>query len=72
MFHTVDEDFEHFLSYSGMRNEPQDTLRKLYLAFKAAWDPCQSAQQRRAAELPSSDEAGAQADDSQNSKSAIG
>ena len=44
MFHTVDEDFDHFLSYSGMRNEPQDTLRKLYIAFKAAWDPCHSAQ----------------------------
>jgi len=31
-----------------------------------------AAQQRRAAELPSSAEAGAQADDNQNSKSAIG
>lgn len=39
MLHTVDEDFEHFLSYSNLRNEPKETRQKMYLAFNAAWEP---------------------------------
>ena len=46
-------------------------VNQLSMLAASVADRC-AAQQRRAAELPSSAEAGAQADDSQNSKSAIG
>jgi hypothetical protein len=39
MSHTVEEDFEHFLSYSGLRSQPQETIDKLFKAFVAAWEP---------------------------------
>ena len=39
MNHTVEEDFEHFLSYSGLRNNPQDVVEKMKIAFEAAWSP---------------------------------
>lgn len=44
MKHTVEEDFEHFLSYSGYWKEDEETKIKLMDAFKAAWEPaeCQS------------------------------
>ncbi|MDP1624467.1 MAG: hypothetical protein Q8L64_01730 [bacterium] len=35
--HTVQEDFEHFLSYSGLFSEDQSVKDKLFLAFEAAW-----------------------------------
>ena len=34
--HTPDEDFEHFLIYSGMRAEPPEIIAKLRQAFDAA------------------------------------
>lgn len=37
--HTVHEDFEHFLSYSGLRKEPQSVIDKMRMAFEAAWEP---------------------------------
>ena len=39
MSHTLEEDFAHFLSYSKMSGESQEVKDKLYLAFKAAWEP---------------------------------
>lgn len=36
--HTLDEDFEHFLSYSNLSNEPVATLAKLRLAYAANWN----------------------------------
>jgi hypothetical protein len=38
MPHTMEEDFQHFLTYSGLRNEPSDVIDKLRLAFEGAWD----------------------------------
>lgn len=36
--HTVDEDFEHFLTYSGFgQTETPETIAKLKQAFEAAW-----------------------------------
>ena len=38
--HSVRDDFEHFLSYSGMRlSESPETIEKLFRAFFAAWTP---------------------------------
>lgn len=34
--HTDREDFDHFLSYSGLYNEPEDVKVKLFQAFQAA------------------------------------
>ena len=34
--HTVQEDFEHFLSYSGLRTEPQSVKDVLFETFVAA------------------------------------
>lgn len=39
MPHTCEDDFQHFLSYSGLRNEPEDIINKMRLAFEAAWEP---------------------------------
>ncbi len=33
--HSVDECFQHFLSYSGFGSEPPDIVKKLRLAFAA-------------------------------------
>ena len=35
--HTVQEDFEHFMSYSGMLQEEQSVKDKLFIAYEAAW-----------------------------------
>jgi len=35
--HTLEEDFDHFLSCSGFRNESQEIIDKLKKAFEAAW-----------------------------------
>lgn len=40
--HTAQDDFDHFLSYSGMFNEPQFIKNKLWKAFEAGWSPDQS------------------------------
>ena len=37
--HTMEEDFQHFLRYSGLRNEPPDVIEKMRKAFDAAWEP---------------------------------
>ena len=37
--HTCEEDFQHFLSYSGLRSEPPDVIEKLRKAYEAAWEP---------------------------------
>lgn len=37
--HTLEDDWQHFLSYSGLRNEPADVLNKMRRAFEAAWEP---------------------------------
>ena len=37
--HTAQEDFEHFLSYSGLWREHQDTKNLLWKAYEAAWSP---------------------------------
>ena len=36
--HTVEEDFQHFLSYSGYHRLDADTQEKLRIAFAAAWE----------------------------------
>ena len=36
--HTVQDDFQHFLSYSGLRKEPPDVIEKMYSAFFVAWE----------------------------------
>lgn len=38
MNHTVKEDFEHFLSYSGLSKQPDDIRVALFQAFLAARD----------------------------------
>jgi hypothetical protein len=35
--HTVQEDFEHFLSYSGLWREEQPVKDKLFIAYESAW-----------------------------------
>ena len=35
MEHTVQEDFEHFLSYSGLSGESQETIAKLRRVYDA-------------------------------------
>jgi hypothetical protein len=35
--HTVREDFEHFLSYSGLWSEEQSVKDKLFMAYEAAY-----------------------------------
>ena len=37
MNHTVKEDFEHFLSYSGLSKQPDNIQVMLFQAFLAAW-----------------------------------
>jgi hypothetical protein len=37
MSHSIQEDFEHFLSYSGLRKESAEVIDKLRQAFEAAW-----------------------------------
>ena len=39
MTHTMQEDFEHFLSYSGLRNESPDVVEKMRIAFQAGYEP---------------------------------
>lgn len=39
MEHTVSDDFEHFLSYSGFHAEPPHIIEKLKRAYEAAWEP---------------------------------
>jgi hypothetical protein len=39
MSHTMEEDFQHFLTYSGLGNEPPEVIEKMRLAFSAAWEP---------------------------------
>jgi hypothetical protein len=41
--HAMAEDWEHFLSYSGMWREPEEIKSKLLQAFHAAWEPSQPA-----------------------------
>lgn len=36
--HTPKEDFQHFLSYSGMWKEDKETLEKMFIAYCAALD----------------------------------
>ena len=33
----MEEDFQHFLSYSGFRNDTPETIEKMCKAFFAAW-----------------------------------
>ena len=37
--HTAQEDFEHFLSYSGLWKKDQETKSILWKAYEAAWSP---------------------------------
>lgn len=37
MIHTINDDFEHFLSASGYRNESPEVIEKLRVAFHHAW-----------------------------------
>lgn len=37
--HALEDDWQHFLSYSGLRNETIDVLEKMRRAFEAAWEP---------------------------------
>lgn len=39
--HTCEDDFQHFLSYSGLSNEPKAVIEKMRLAFAAAWEKTQ-------------------------------
>lgn len=39
LVHSLNEDFEHFLSYSKLSTQPLDMIQKLRLAFEAAWEP---------------------------------
>lgn len=41
--HTMEEDFQHFLTYSGLRSQPVDVVEKLRVAFDAAWGPSSNA-----------------------------
>lgn len=36
--HTTEQDFQHFLSYSGLWREPPETIAKLRQAFEAGCD----------------------------------
>lgn len=36
--HTIEEDFQHFLSYSGLSGEDPLVIGKLRQAFEAAWE----------------------------------
>jgi hypothetical protein len=36
---TIEEDFQHFLSYSGLSGERPDVIEKMRRAFEAAWEP---------------------------------
>ena len=40
--HTVQEDFEHFLSYSGLWSKEQPIKDKLFTAYEAAWESSRS------------------------------
>lgn len=37
--HTIEEDFDHFLAYSGLAAESNETKAKLFLAYEANWKP---------------------------------
>ena len=37
--HTMEQDFEHFLAYSGFASEPAETIEKLKVAYEANWSP---------------------------------
>lgn len=37
MTHTLQQDFEHFLSYSGLSSESEDVRAKLLVAYTANW-----------------------------------
>ena len=39
MSHTMEEDFQHFLSYSGLREESPETIEKMRKAYFGAWEP---------------------------------
>ena len=39
MVHTMEEDFQHFLSYSGFSNEPPEIIEKMRKAYFGAWQP---------------------------------
>jgi hypothetical protein len=41
MAHTIQEDFDHFLSSNNLLSEPPDLIKKMRLAFYAAreWQP---------------------------------
>ena len=62
-YHTMQEDFEHFLSYSGLWREPDEIKAKLFQAFEAAWEPLDGfkdkliKEQREAAEFMRNGEA---------------
>ena len=38
MVHTTEEDFQHFLSYSGFSNDPPEIIEKMRKAFFAGCD----------------------------------
>jgi hypothetical protein len=38
-FHTLDEDFDHFVAYSGFHNESADVLAKIKIAYAENWKP---------------------------------
>lgn len=38
-FHTLEEDFQHFLSCSGLSSEYSDVIDKLRIAFSENWKP---------------------------------
>ena len=37
--HTCEEDFQHFLSYSGNTYAPPHIMERMRKAFEAAWEP---------------------------------
>lgn len=39
MPHTIQEDFEHFLAYSGFAVETEEVKAKLFQAYEANWEP---------------------------------
>lgn len=39
MTHTIQEDFEHFLAYSGFAVETEEVKAKLFQAYEANWEP---------------------------------
>jgi hypothetical protein len=41
--HTIQEDFDHFLSYSGNSFETENIKRELFKAYEANWDEVNNA-----------------------------